>query len=47
VHKLEDALYSQDMLLCRVFCENKDLNLQLENSFVEIASLLSMHNDEC
>jgi hypothetical protein len=39
VHKLEDALCSQDKLLCRVFCENKDLNLKLENSFAEIASL--------
>jgi hypothetical protein len=39
VHKLEDALCSQDKLLCRVFCENKYLNLKLENSFVEIASL--------
>jgi hypothetical protein len=45
VHKLEDALCSQDNLLCRVFCENKDLNLKLETSFVEIASLRSMHND--
>jgi hypothetical protein len=27
------------------FCENKDLNLKLEHSFVEIASLQSMHND--
>jgi hypothetical protein len=27
VHKLEDALCSQDKLLCRVFRENKDLNL--------------------
>jgi hypothetical protein len=45
VHKLEDALCSQDKLLCRVFHENKDLNLKLENSFVEIASLQSMHND--
>jgi hypothetical protein len=45
VHKLEDALCSQDKLLCRVFCENKDLNLKLENSFPEIASLWSMHND--
>jgi hypothetical protein len=39
MHKLEDALCSQDKLLCRVFCENKDLNLKLENSFAEIASL--------
>jgi hypothetical protein len=45
VHKLEDALCSQDKLFCRVFCENKDLNLKLENSFAEIASLRSMHNN--
>jgi cytidine deaminase len=32
-------------LLCRVFHENKDLNLKLENSFAEIACLWSMHND--
>jgi hypothetical protein len=32
-------------LLCRDFHENKDLNLKLENSFAEIASLHSMHND--
>jgi hypothetical protein len=40
VHKLEDALVNQDKLLCRVFHENKDLNLKLENSFVKIASFL-------
>jgi hypothetical protein len=45
VHKLEDALCSQDKFLCRVFCENKDLNLKLKNSFTLIASLQSMHND--
>jgi hypothetical protein len=45
VHKLEDALCSQDKLLCSIFRENKDLNLKLENSFVKIASLQSMHND--
>jgi hypothetical protein len=45
VHKLEDALCSQDKLLCRVFRENKDLNLKLENSCAKIASLQSMHND--
>jgi hypothetical protein len=39
VHKLEDALCSQDKLFCKVFCESKDLNLKLENSFAEIASL--------
>jgi hypothetical protein len=45
VHKLEDALCSQDKLLCRVFHENKDLNLKFENSFIEIAFIRSMHND--
>jgi hypothetical protein len=45
VHKLEDALRSQDKLFCRVFHKIKDLNLKLENSFVEIASLQLMHND--
>jgi hypothetical protein len=32
-------------LLCKVFCENKKLNLELENSFFEIASLRSVHDD--
>jgi hypothetical protein len=45
VVKLENALCNQDKLLYRVFCENKKLNLELENSFFEIASLRSMHND--
>jgi hypothetical protein len=45
VHKLEDALVSQDKLFCKVFHENKDLNLKLENSFAEITSLQSLHND--
>jgi hypothetical protein len=45
VHKLEDALCSQDKLFSRVFHENKDINLKLENSFAKIASLQSMHND--
>jgi hypothetical protein len=45
VAKLENALCKQDKLLCRVFRENKKLNLELENSFVEIASLRLMHND--
>jgi hypothetical protein len=45
VHKLEDALSSQDKLLYIVFRENIDLNLKLKNSFAEIASLQSMHND--
>jgi hypothetical protein len=32
-------------LLCKVFHENKKLNLELESSFSEIASLRSMHDD--
>jgi hypothetical protein len=32
LHKLEDALCSQENFLCRVFHENKDLNLKLKNS---------------
>jgi hypothetical protein len=32
-------------LLCKVFRENKKLNLELENSFFEIASLRSVHDD--
>jgi hypothetical protein len=34
-------------LLCKFFLENKKLNLELENSFAEIASLRSMHDDIC
>jgi hypothetical protein len=45
VVELENALYNQDKLLCRVFWENKILHLKLENSFAKIASLRSMHND--
>jgi hypothetical protein len=45
VHKLEDALCSQEKLLWRVFHENKDFNIKFKNSYVEIASLQLMHND--
>jgi hypothetical protein len=45
VVKLENALCNQDELLYKVFRENKKLNLELENSFAEIASLQSMHDD--
>jgi hypothetical protein len=45
VIELENALCNQDKLLCRVFRENKKLNLELENSFSEIASLRSVHDD--
>jgi hypothetical protein len=45
VAELENALCNQDKLLCRFFHENKKLNLELENSFSEIASLWSVHDD--
>jgi hypothetical protein len=45
VAELENALCYQDKLLCKVFRENKKLNLELENSFSEIASLWSVHDD--
>jgi hypothetical protein len=43
--KLGNALCNQDKLLCKVFRENKKSNLELENSFTEITSLRSMHDD--
>jgi hypothetical protein len=45
VTKLENALCNQDKLLCKVFRENKKLNLELESAFSEIASLRSVHDD--
>jgi hypothetical protein len=45
VNKLEDTLCSQISCFAEFFCENKDLNLKLENFFVEIASVQLMHND--
>jgi hypothetical protein len=45
VVELENALCNQDKLFYKVFCENKKLNLELENSFAEIASLWSMYDD--
>jgi hypothetical protein len=45
VVKLENALYNQDKLLCKIFHENKKLNLELEGAFFEIASLQSTHDD--
>jgi hypothetical protein len=39
VIELENALCHQDKLLCKVFRENKKLNLKLESDFSEIASL--------
>jgi hypothetical protein len=45
VVELENILCNQDKLLCKVFSENKKLNLELESNFSEITSLRSTHND--
>jgi hypothetical protein len=45
VVELENALCNQDKLLCKVFHENKKLNVKLESSFLEFSSLWSMHDD--
>jgi hypothetical protein len=45
VIKLKNASCSQDKLLCKVFHENKKLNLELESVFSEIVSLWSVHDD--
>jgi hypothetical protein len=45
VTELENALCNQDKLLCKVFRENKMLNLVLESSCSEIASLRLVHDD--
>jgi hypothetical protein len=45
VVELENTLCNEEKLLCKVFHENKKLNLELEISFSEIPSLWSMHDD--
>jgi hypothetical protein len=45
VIELKNALCNQDKLLCKIFCENKKLNLELESSFSEIASLRPAHDE--
>jgi hypothetical protein len=45
VIELENAFCNQDKLLCKIFRENKRLNLELESSFSDIASLRSIHDD--
>jgi regulator of replication initiation timing len=45
VAKLENALCNQDKLLCKIFCENKKFNLELESYFSKIAFLRSVHDD--
>jgi hypothetical protein len=39
VIELKNALCNKDKLLCKVFCENKKLNLEFESAFFEIAFL--------
>jgi hypothetical protein len=44
--ELENVLCNQDKLICKIFCGNKELNLELESVFSsEIASLRSVHDD--
>jgi regulator of replication initiation timing len=45
VIKLENTLCNQDKLFCKVFHENKKLNLELKSASSEIASLRSAHDD--
>jgi hypothetical protein len=45
VVELDNAVCNQDKLLCKIFRENKRLNLELESFFSEIASLRSVHDD--
>jgi hypothetical protein len=45
VVELQNALCNQDKLLCKIFRENKKLNLELERAFSEIATLRSAHDD--
>jgi hypothetical protein len=39
VVELENALGNKDKLLCKIFLENKKLNIEPESAFSEIASL--------
>jgi regulator of replication initiation timing len=45
VIELENALCNQDKLLCKVFRENKKLNLELKSVSSKIASVQSAHDD--
>jgi hypothetical protein len=45
VIEFENALCNQDKLLCKIFRENKRLNLELESASSKIATLRSVHND--
>jgi hypothetical protein len=45
VVELKNAFCNQDKLLCKIFRENKKLNLELESDSSEIATLRSAHHD--
>jgi hypothetical protein len=45
VVELENSIYNQDKLLCKVFRVNKKLNLELKSASSKIASSQSVHND--
>jgi hypothetical protein len=45
VGELENALCNQDKLLCKIFHENKKLNLELKSVSSKIASIQSVHDD--
>jgi hypothetical protein len=45
VVELENALYNQDKLHCKIFGKNKKQNLELESASSKIASLRSVHDD--
>jgi Fe-S cluster biogenesis protein NfuA len=45
VIELENTLCNQDKLLCKIFHENKKLNLELESVLSKIASLRSAQTD--
>jgi hypothetical protein len=45
VVELESALCNHDKLLCKVFRENKKLNLEVESVSSEIATLQFVHDD--
>jgi hypothetical protein len=45
VVELENVICNQDKLLCKIFHENKKLNLELESASSKIATLQSAHDD--
>jgi hypothetical protein len=45
VIELENALCNQDKMLCKIFRENKKLNLELESASSKISTLRFAHDD--